>query len=226
MRTFQQWLSESVTISVADINQSSSERIKDISSLCWHLKDKIYKIPGTNKHQNSEFIAEDGLDIQAQKGTINFYPLGLDSQVTSKVMAGIIYYLDELKVKHGEWRQDKSGLFKGETVYRIYVQNMPQQQKAQPPEVNMANTVAEIIFREILGMQININDARLSAREVLWKIRAITPMQIQQMVQEPTKEKNFIDAGISEDRIKRHLNSIEKIAQWALDNHYEEIDLS
>jgi hypothetical protein len=227
---FKQWLVESVTVSVKDaINEDPPSNIYDLST---YIKEKLRAIPGFNDGTNPELFTIDGYATDSPEGVLNFYPQGIPEKQIPKILQGALYYLDSLKVKHGEPKHDKSGMFKGEDVIRIPVKISPFERK-NAPEMNMANGMADHLFR-MLNMDSFVNNSNMhgssiSAHDLLIKIDSMPDFQISQNVVKPSvsgKNKNFHDFGMDEDRIRRNLEQLRAIAKWAIDNDYTELELS
>jgi hypothetical protein len=221
MKKFNEWLNESVSITIKDYTASS---YKDIYELSWNIGSKVRHLPGANKATNSEFLTIDGGDTWKTEGVLNFYHQGIPPENLPKILSAISYYLKEAGVEIGQWKTDISNLFK-EPVARIAVKMHPQGGAA--PEVNMANEMAEIIFHGILNLpRFNVNNFEIAAADLLIKLGSVNDFAIKNAVQEPTRQKNLISTGVSEDRIRRHLENLEKLAHWATENGYQELQFS
>ena len=226
---FKQWIVESVTVSVKDVvNEDPPNNVYDLSV---HIREKLRKIPGFNQGTNPELFTIDGY-TDGPEGVLNFYPQGIPQDKIQKILQGALYYLDSLKVQHGEPKYDKSGMFKGEDVIRIPVKISPFERK-NAPEMNMANGMADHLFR-MLNMDSFVNnnsmhDSSISAHDLIIKIDSMPDFQIGQNVVKPSvsgKHKNFHDFGMDEDRISRNIEQLRAIAKWAIDNGYTDLELS
>jgi len=225
---FKQWLNESVTFTIADHNEDKTP--KNISDLGFAVKIWLYRnVPDFQKSTNPEGFAPDGLhELFETQGTMNFYPKGIPEDSISKVMSAIKYYLGELGVQFGEFKKDKSNLFRGETVYRISVK-MNVGKKDEPQEVNMANQMANTIL-DMLNIHQGLQ-GRISVRDLLMKIDNLPDYNIKKHVQEPSVEQEpghamLISGGVDETRIKRHLDGLRALAKWAIDHHYDALQWS
>lgn len=226
---FKQWLIESVTVSVKDVvNEDPPSNVYDLSV---YIREKLRKIPGFNDGTNPELFTIDGY-TDGPEGVLNFYPKDIAPDKIPKILQGALYYLDSLKVQHGEPKHDKSGMFKGEDVIRIHVKIQPFKRQ-NAPEMNMANGMADHLFR-MLNMDSfvnnsNMHDSSISAHDLLIKIDSMPEFQIGQNVVKPSvsgKNKNFHDFGIDEERMLRNLEQLRTIAKWAIDNGYTDLSLS
>lgn len=226
---FKQWLNESVSVRVQDYHEDNLP--KDLDELANAVRIKISGLPGFNQASNSEILAPDGLDVGSVAGKLNFYTQGIPEDNISKIMSAIKFYLKELGAEFGLPQQAVSNMFQGQPVIRIPVSIQPSKQN-RPPEVNMANGVAEVIFNKVLNMTgVNLNMYSISARDLLIKLENVPQFTIRQSIvkpntsQEPGKAK-FIDFGIDEQRIQRHLEALIQLCRWAIENGYDTLSLS
>ena len=225
---FSKWvqLKESVTVQVA--NYDEKQPPKDISELGYTIKTQLYRtVPEFSKSTNPEGFTIDGGDVSAQQGVMNFYPAGIPDAAIPKILKAIKYFMGEYGVKYGEFKEDKSGMFTGEKVYRIPVQITQQPQNA-PPEVNMSNETAHVIFNSILNLPANQHS--INASDLLFKLSQVNDFNIKNNVQKPSTtqkpgQAKLVDFGIDESRIKRHLDALHQLAQWCVDNHYDTLEL-
>lgn len=224
MKGFSSWINESVQVSVKDY-EPPENLFRNTYELSQHLTQLLMPIPGFNQGTNSELLTIDGLDTRAKRGILNLYTQGIPHESIPKILKGIKYYLDSFHIKHGEFKHDKSNLFTGEDVIRIPIFSMPEAGQ-RAPEVSMSNDVGNVIFRELLNMNINVNDHEVSARELLWKLQSISNTSVNKNTTKPKKINNFIDGGISEERLQRQINDLIALAQWAINNDYDTIQLS
>lgn len=222
---FKEWLNESVTVQVADYNEEQPP--KDIADLGYVMKNKLHRaIPEFNKGTNPERFTIDGFDVSAQQGIMNFYSAGIPDEAIPKILKAIKYFLGEFGVKFGEFKEDKSKLFTGEKVYRIPVQ-ITQHPKNPPPEVNMANATAQLIFNKLLNLP--SSQTTINARDLLFRLSTLTDFNLQNAVQKPSMSQQpgkaqFIDFGIDESRIRKHIEGLRQLAQWCVDNHYDTLE--
>lgn len=228
MEKFREWLHfrESVTVRVADYDEKQPP--KDISELGYAVKTQLHRtVPEFNQGTNPEGFTIDGLDVSAQQGVMNFYPAGIPDAAIPKILKAIKYFLGEHGVKFGEFKEDQSGMFRGEKVYRIPVQ-ITQQPKNAPPDINMANETAQVIFHGLLNLP--INQKSISATDLLFRLSTLTDFNIQKAIQKPSTtqkpgQAQFVSFGIDESRIRRHIEALRQLAQWCVDNHYDTIEL-
>lgn len=217
---------ESVTVRVADYNEEQPP--ESISYLGYAIISKLRRaVPEFNKGTNPEGFTIDGLDVDATEGVMNFYPQGIPDQAIPKILKAIKYYLGEFGAKFGEFKEDQSNMFKGEKVYRIRVQ-LTQKAHNKPPEINMANGAFDVVFHKVLNMPSNFG-GHISARDLLIKIDSTSDFTISIQKSSTTKEPGkakFIEFGIDEERIRRHLDGLRQLAKWAIDNDYDSLEFS
>ena len=66
---------------------------------------------------------------------------------------------------------------------------------------------------------------------MLWKSQNVDDFNIKQSIKAPSVEQKpgkakFVDGGVDEQRIRRNLDALHKLAQWAMDNKYDTISIS
>lgn len=224
MKGFSNFFHESTTVSVQG---ADTDQPHNIQYLAHYLHDNIlHSVPDYKNatHTGTNPIDIDGLDTNNRKGIINFYTKGI-TQV-DKVLAAIKYFLGNINVKFGQPKHDKSNLFTNEDVIRIPILGM--QPTNPPPELNIANANAEILFHQILNYPstLNINMDSINARELLMKLGYVNDLTINQNIRNSQKGKNWLDMRLNAEQIKRYVQELEKIAKWAIDNDYDTIQLS
>jgi hypothetical protein len=222
MKTFMEWLNESVTFQVADI--SSNQRTEDLTTLSAKLGEK------TRKMFDSEFsstgmsfydlITYDGDYFSNGKEEINFYAGFFPVESRKKILDAILYLLPECSMKQaGRVREDVSRTF-NTLVYRIPVLVSPNIDPA--PELNVANANAV----EILKM-LNINDVDLcgsiSVRDLNMKLGMLTDFHKGMSLRATEKGSNYVSYGLDMKQLERYIDTLEKMAAWALKNNYDTI---
>jgi hypothetical protein len=104
------------------------------------------------------------------------------------------------------------------------------------PKLNLADASAQHIFGQLLGYQvsrdahghgygpISAHDLYIKVESLLKseKLKAVTPGIVQQ---DPGKV-SVVHSGFSEERIDRILDSIVHICKWAIENGYQNIEVS
>lgn len=221
-------LVESVTLSVKDAEQPK-QVVRNIYDLGHALHSRIaqmFPAYANNKSRNnpSRAIDMDGLETHEQEGIINFYTDGIPEPLVPKITQAISYVMGDYNVTAGKPTQNASNLFKSNVV-RIPVKIHKTQAKFAP-EVNIANDLAMTIFHDMLNIpsQFNLNGGSISAHEILFKMGQI--WDVDKHVTKPSQDKNWIDAGVSKERLTRKLAEIESLAKWAIANDYSEIQFA
>src|SRR5581483_2583425 len=213
MKTFEQWLSESVSISIKDFDDTN--KVRDISSLSNELYTQISKVFPLRPQYNPRVIEMDGLDVDSTSGVINVYHV---QDNMDKIVKAVIYYMGELGAKPGKPHEDMSNMYKI-PVTRIPVTITPVKEPLQ--ELNIANEMAIIIFQDILNYRSqNWNMATLDAKELLIKLSGVTEFQINKQVTQPKQDKIVFHGGVTKERIERILGELERIAKYAVQNGY------
>lgn len=239
MKTFIEWLqqiNESMSIYVSGHDYHGD--INDIDDLAEQLKRKVLyaafdKLPpeqqkmvrdGGSMHHG--MLTPDGSYYSNQEEVLNFYTAGWGEMIP-RLVQGIKYYLDELGVKYGEFKVEKSGMF-GSEVMRIPILQWAKS-KNTPPLLNMANANARLIFGELLGFPGDEGGySDISPADLYRKIEELEKHQLDIHARDAytAKPKNgptMIHGGLSSGDISSRLEQIKQIAKWALDNHYDQI---
>ena len=234
MRNFIEWLmNESMNLYIANHNNDAIHDLDDISTI---LKKKVVD-PMFNKLSKDEqkavidggfyqhwSIGSDGSYYNDGNQVINFYTSGWGNNL-SKVLAGIKYYLDE--IKYGAFKEEKSGMFDGNVV-RIPILSF---NSSGPPALNLSNSNAILIFRDLLGYHYDDGFSSINPRDLLIKINNLPDYSVDLHQRDPYTQQGkkgamMISGGLSSDDIHQRLNQISKIAQWAISNNYDELYLA
>lgn len=179
-------------------------------------------------NKSFEFITLDGYDIDSKKGNINLYTQAIPSQIIADLVSFIKYYIDEFNAElTGEPYQEKS-TSRDSDVIRFPIKI--KQEVENPPELNLANATAYALINDILNYPSDTlqNYEPLNARELLMKIETIEDNDyiLDKGVRPEERDGNMIDVGLSKDRIKRLLDALKNLAEYAVQNHYTYINLS
>jgi hypothetical protein len=230
-----QHIYESVTFSIAEELQ-----VTTMSHLSFNLlyKTKASEFVKSNltdeemktweqKHHR-EFIAMDGLEPDDTEGNINFYTVGLPERIIPKIVSFIKYHIEEYNFKlTSEPYREKSKKFESDVI-RFPVQINQIFEKI--PEVNLANTTTRIILIDLLQYPESVlrDYEKLNAREFLIKIETVEDdeRRIQSSTTKTSTNNNFTSLGLTEERIKRILSELKRLAQYAIDNHFSYIQIS
>ena len=241
MKTFIEWLqqiNESMSIYVSGHNYQDD--IDNLDDLAEQIKRKfLYTafdnltpeqqkkvIDGGSMHHG--MLTPDGSYYSNQKEILNFYTTGWGEMIP-KMVQGIKYFMDELGVKYGEFKVEKSGLFNSEVI-RIPILQW-NKSKNSPPVLNMANDNARLIFGELLGFPRDRESggySNISPAELYRKIEELDKNQLDIHARDaytikPKNGPTMMYGGLSSEEISSRLEQIKKIAKWALDNHYDQI---
>lgn len=220
MKTFQEWLDlrESVTFFVQDYE---SEHFKDILELCSALTREVAQQSMENWRRIGviEPITPDASDHFKDKGTINFYVGQLDEPTAQKMLNLLVQKAKEHKVVVGQPRLEKSNSLNS-MVWRIPVQ-LPNNNNIEPPELNLSNTNAHELLRTL---EIEPDYAgTISARDLLMKVGQLSGFSKDMMTLAPSQDGNMYSGGRSADQVNRYLDTLENMAKWAIQNHYDQI---
>jgi hypothetical protein len=245
MKSFQEWLvsiNESVTFTVA--GHDYSNQIKDLNDLGNFLSRKII-VPHMSKLSEEDLkkaqqiypdsISPDFSTWQWGEGeeVLNFYTAGFETMLP-KMLDAIKYFLDDLGIQYGQMRTEKSGVHNSDVI-RIPILNM-KKLKDPAPEVNMSNRNARIIVHDLLQFpDPNEDEYKLPVADLLIRINnvqdylidihTVEPYSVSKKNQEEELKSTIFNGGLSFEQIKRHLDSLEKLALWAKTNGYDQINL-
>lgn len=239
MISFNEWMNlcEGMSIYVKDHDYGS--QVVNIEDIASQLKRFVFypiwnSIPpeeqaavkkgGSGTHDT---ISPDGSFYTDGTQVLNVYTAGWSPQSIQKMIQGIKYYLDEMKVKYGQFKNEKSQMFKTDVI-RIPILQFRKTQNP-PPEMHLSNATARMIFQDILGINDDGDGSsyEISAADLLMKIgtaqsTAFLHTQEPEVSQEPGHAM-MISGGMDEEGLKHRLNILEKIAQWAISNGYTTI---
>lgn len=233
MKDFKNWLLETVNIRVKDYDDLQEiNNLDDISNsinngVIRPLFDKIspeIQAKISKRVPAYQLITPDGdYYLNPKNSVLNFYSGDWPPDILQKAIHGIKYYLDNYKVKYGEFKTDQSKLFGGEVI-RIPILGMSFN-KNNLGELNIANEMSTIIFNDILNFP--IEQKEFDARDIIIKIDNLSDFQINNNTQEPYMiqkgQASTYHGGVDEERIKRILNRLKEVANWAIANHYDTI---
>lgn len=228
------------------INESMDVRIKDadyknrldnILNVCVYLENKLYNIINSftpeqkeyyDKNRVAELISPDGDGAFKTKGIINFYLRPIPPDLINKFIQAIKYYLQEVNIKYAQFYEEDSNSWKNSRVVRIPILEIPKED-AGPPELNLSNINAHLIFNDVLGFKgVDNYHYVISARDLLIKIDNLPDFvsDINARSNNITKGSSgatFMDFGYSGDQIRQRLQKIRQIAIWAIENNYDTI---
>jgi len=229
-------LTESMNVMVSDYTYP--EKVDTLGDIGYYLTKRLHplieklspeEMDNWKKNRPMELVASDGdSDYFGKSGVLNFYTNGIPKGKIDNFLEAIKYYLDEAKIKYGSLVSDTSQLY-GTQVIRITILQSFVKHKDQPPELNLSNANARLVFGDLLGYEDLDSLYDVPARDVIVRIDSyLKEFDIQRVTREPNVERSeggatFIDAGYSEEQIKMRLDQIRKIAHWAIDHDHENL---
>lgn len=186
-------------------------------------------------------ITPDGED----NGIINFYTGGWPKEFRDEILKQITSLLDSKNIKHAPFRSEESGLGLGEVIRIPIIDFSPT--KGTPPELNLANSNAVLVFRDVLGFDSDNQEqdqdrgpdpfldselvfSSLDAVDVYARTQKVLTnpdiMQLHQRdaysQQTPGSARAFT-GSYDVNSLRRTLTTIGKIAKWAIDNGYSKL---
>lgn len=240
MKSFLEWLNLHESMSVYVSGHEYNHDVNDLDDLALQIKNRLINPAFSKLSPESKRLVEkgeshrhgiivpDGDYYSNGKENLNFYTAGWGDMIP-KLLQGVRYFLDEMGVKYGTFKTEKSGIYNSEVV-RIPILQWSKT-KNNPPLLNLANDNAMLIFGTLLGMP-GGNDGfhDISPADLYRKVDSIDTDALDIHARDPyhVKPKNGaeqIHFGLSGQDIQQRLDQIKKIAKWALDNHYDKIDV-
>jgi hypothetical protein len=191
-------------------------------------------------------IAPDGNDALEQQGVINFYFNTNSSQSKMKeygyvdmpfnkalqLAKTIEHWLHEAGVVVGKIsKPERSNSYDYRHVIRFEIVHLPEPPEDEAPgSGTISNDNIDAVMQTL---KYPIEDAyTIPAKEILYKIREfVMPSDVEQNVRKPSSEvgdqgAKVYDPGIDDAYIRKSISTIERIAQWAVDNDYPTITIS
>lgn len=233
------FVAESVDVMVADYPyQKTFENLLDVS---YYIQNKLFhdylpkKLSG-NELKNAqdairgETITPDGDDHFDRTGTINFYlKETFPRELLEDIYSYFKYILSELDITLGQPRLDRSNSRNG-AVARLPIVNNENTAENGPPDINLANGNARLIFSDVLNYG-NEYDGHSSfdAVDLIMKINVAENMLFghpDKTTRDTSTPKNMYSDIKGKDYIVPVLQRIKKLAQWAIDNGYRSINVA
>lgn len=239
MKTFKEWMTIAEGMSVHVSGYSWTDDIHDFDGLAYQIKRKVIETfwqkltPDQQQavrksgSMNHGILTPDGSHYGREKAEIiNFYTGGWPEDMVPQMVKGIKYYLDEMKVKYGAFKQEKSGMFDS-GVIRIPILAWSTTKDA-PPELSLNNGNANLIFGDLLGYRGSDSSYEMSAADLYTKISNLDPDKLGIHARDPYSSKTaggpqVFHGGLDSDGIERRLEVIKNIAKWAIEHHYDKI---
>jgi len=230
MKNFIEWLenkniNESVSIVVADYENNELNSLEDI---CHKITLQLI-MPLIERNLSEEdrkkalrygvydIFVPDGSHYSKKSNIINFYTNGFES-ILENALSGIHYYLKEMGVRYNEFKTELSGTREGKVI-RIEVTDFPKENNPAP-ELNWSNDNAMKIFSNVLKYRFRVG-AYLNIPDLLQRISNARNGVLSGFP--GSQDGNIINMGLSRDDIDRRLDDLEKLAKWAMNNHFDKL---
>lgn len=201
----------------------------DILTITSRIINDFYDILTDDEKSKCGFlrrrISEDGgQNVFGKKGIINFYSSFVSEYRIDTVLKALKYLFEEYggtvnKISGPERAGQKN------EVYRFHIEINDNPNKNVPPNLNLSNRNAEIIFEGVLNF--NIED-RMDIWQVLERIKKVTGHQVGEFTSEISEEKvpngpTVIESEVTSEYVLGRLNQIKQICEWGLKNGYSKI---
>jgi len=232
---------EGVSVFVPDMTE---RRLNTILDLCFFLQDKVL-VPIIQKQFTSEeketfkkiglageTFAPDGDSFDKETGIINFYISGIPSRLIQKFLEAVKYFLADEGIQLGPFSgPEQSRTYKSQVIRIPVLKGVTQD---RPPDLSITYGTARTIFKDLLGF----NDAKLDdeepsftvpAKELLRQVEMVedNDYKIKQLVTPDKVEKGrgaeIHQFGLKEEWIKRILQTLKEIAEWAIQRDYTDV---
>lgn len=212
MLNFKNWLNESMNVYVD--GHGINDFPKKLLDVTYFLIKRLARSKIDIGYGNLE--PDHDSDVFSKSGILNY------DNPNPKGVSAIKYFLDEAGIKYGPF-EEKEGYI------QIPILDIPDKKTDEPPEMNITNASADIVFGDILNYPNRGGSySDISARDILIKIGHMPDYQIDIHTQEPYEKKGFAGAthfhgGYDKERLTRYLTTLIKIAQWAVDHGYDKL---
>jgi hypothetical protein len=165
-----------------------------------------------------------------KKEILNLYTGGWPERFIKSLVEGVKYYLDELKIKYSSFINDKSKMFDGDSVVRIPILSWKPTEDT-PPSLNLANGNAMLIFGQLLKYKVEEGGFyNIAPADLIVKIDNLEKDQLRIHARDQYSStrggSQTINGGLDENGIQKRLDAIRNIAQWAIKNHYDSINVA
>lgn len=233
-----QILEESYYINVTGASQEYPD-LSNILEISFALQHKVLKpLENMTDEQKDIFkekgaidiLTPDGPDAFKPIGILNFYLGGIPDNIVSEIEKNIKEQLSNLDIEVGNTKIERSGMYQQRpmNVMRIPILKNPHEHYQGPPQMNVSNDYAPMLFTRILGFkERSAQDYSFSVRElddVLSKWLNMNDSAregaLQRHLRPTTRDTGehgatFITGGMDYDRIMRYLNGLKMIVDWA-----------
>ena len=100
----------------------------------------------------------------------------------------------------------------------------PDKKTNEPPQVNLSNRNMYHLMTEMMNFELN---RPIDAWKVIQRVEQTVPLadkyQIENEISQEEGKAQFFGYGIDTEYIKRTLNRIKEVAEWAIDNGYQQL---
>lgn len=210
----------------------------------WWEKFSEFEKQHFQQNRPPEVFSPDGNDAFEPNGTLNMYIKGFTDEMLQKVLSEVQPYLDQIDADiTGPSAPEQSGMMRSQVMR--WVINNNKSAASDIPQVNMSNGNMRKIIRDVLGYEDFDYSGEFKPSELLLRINNLTDANVQSGIREPYDSADepvdpyeqalrqqqggsgvgarVINSGLSDSDIRRRLDQVAQLAQWAVDNGYDEI---
>lgn len=252
----QQWLrighaggwikTATMSLHVVGLNRDSSfDTIMDIANalnnlLFGKLMDKTDKAYWDEFHSvgMQDTITIDGTNPDTKIGTINFYLDGIKQDRFRFFINSIYDYLNQNGIKTETFRLETSNMYNVAVARIPIVENKRGETADKPLEVQMANTNAHFIFKNVLGYTQDLwDDGTFDANELLKRINYYegetklpegnqnqsAEISFEDMQNEDIMSGRAANSRYNEAQVRERLAQIKKFCEWAISHGHTKL---
>ena len=233
--------SASMNVMVADYQYSDPKN--DVLSISNFVTDQLFYYTDFlkkmteferaywQKNRVQDFITADGDSNFEPVGTLNIYLLAIPEKIIPTLLEYVAKILIDDGFKISSPITEDSDSYKSK-VARIQILENPHINKAEdkPPELNMSNANAQLIFEKVLKYDLSEYSLTVPAFDLINRINKMSEDKIEENERPWQREwgpgqVESINMGLYSEQIKERLSIIKQIAQWGLDHGYKRINI-
>lgn len=214
-------LSESKTLFVNDGASDLFDNVNDIAMYVLRfMKDHMPEMMEKYDISFGDLKADGGSELTST-GILNFYykQINITDENDLKQILGLIKYaLSEANIKYGEFSNE------GNRVVRIPI--LKNENEKTAPHAQFSNGMFDLVFNQLLGMEINDETGLIPVRDLVMKIKQVEPRLGEYFDESPTQQRG--DGGVTiitptVSTIAAQLNKIKQVLNWAITNKFETV---
>ena len=228
-------ISESMSLMIDGYRDTD---IRDLGGLISMLNGRLTKHWNQLTDDQQKHVMEKGMpggslqpdgdsDYFGNEGVINYYTAGWPEDFQQSIVNHLKQTMDQENVKYGPFKKERSGLLDSDVI-RIPVLSIPKASQDKPHDINLSNTNAKLIFRDILGFKDEGYSFSMGAFDLINAINKVNKdiVDIHARDDYSTKTKDgpqMVHFGLDSEDIQYRLGKIKEVAEWAIENGYSKM---